>query len=97
MPTNVQSSSTMTGLNFKFNKPKPAAVRPPPEATSKPPFDDEDDEDNASTQPAKTTKQAQAIASMNKDLRSYTSLSAETAARMAKEALEIDPSGTYYL
>lgn len=88
----------MSGLKFNFNKPKPkpTAVNPPVD-TSKSAFDDSDDEGNVLAKPAKGKKQPQAIASLNNDLRSYTSLSEETAARMAKEALEVDPSGIQYL
>jgi hypothetical protein len=86
----------MSGLKFNFNKPKPAVVKAPVD-TSKSAFDDSDDEDNVFAKPAKAKKQSQAIANLNKDLRSYTSLSEETAARMAKEALEVDPSGTFYI
>jgi hypothetical protein len=88
----------MSGLKFNFNKPKPkAAVAQPPVDSSKPAFDDSEDEDNVLAKPAKAKKQPQAIANLNKDLRSYTSLSEESAARMAKEALEVDPSGTVYI
>ena len=83
----------MSGLQFKFNKAKPT-VKPPPITTSKPAFDDSEDEGNASAKPAKSKKQPQAIASLNEDLRSYTSLSE---ARMTKEALEVDPSSRSYL
>ena len=86
----------MSGLKFNFNKHKTAAVKPPVD-TSKSAFDDSDDEDNVLAKPAKAKKQPQAIANLNKDLRSYTSLSEETAARMAKEALEVDPSGILYI
>jgi hypothetical protein len=80
----------MSSLKFNF-KPKPAAK--PPASTSKPAFDDSEDEGNAFTKAVKTKKQPEAIAGLNQDLRSYTSLSEETSARMAKEALEVDPSG----
>ena len=86
----------MSGLKFNFNKPKPAVAKSPVNP-SKSAFDDSDDEGNVLGEPTKTKKQPQAIASLNKDLRGYTSLSEETAARMAKEALEIDPSGMAYL
>ena len=89
----------MSGLKFNFNKPK--QVVKPPVNTSKPAFDDEgdeDDEDNVLTKTTKKTKkQPDAIAGLNQDLRGYTALSEETSARMAKEALEVDPSGTYIL
>jgi coiled-coil domain-containing protein 55 len=80
----------MSGLKFSFNKPK-ATVKAPVD-TSKPAFDDSEDEDNVLTKPPQTKKQPQAIVGLNEDLRVYTSLSEETAARMAKEALEVDPS-----
>jgi hypothetical protein len=83
----------MSGLKFNFNKPK--QVVKPPVNTSRPAFDDEDDEDNVLTKTTKKTKkQPEAIAGLNQDLRSYTALSEETSVRMAKEALEVDPSGT---
>ena len=83
----------MSGLKFNFNKPK--QVVKPPVNTSKPAFDDEDDEDHVLTKTTKKTKkQPDAIAGLNQDLRSYTALSEETSVRMAKEALEVDPSGT---
>jgi coiled-coil domain-containing protein 55 len=80
----------MSGLKFNFSKPK-AAVKAPVD-TKKPAFDDSDDEDNILTKAPKSKKQPEAIAGLNEDLRTYTSLSEETAARMAKEALEVDPS-----
>lgn len=86
----------MSGLKFNFNKPKPATKPPPrPITSSKPAFDDSDDEENVLTKPAKSSKplkQAAEITGLNKDLRTYTSLSEETAARLAQEALEQDPS-----
>ena len=90
-----RSCSTMSAVKFNFNKPKPGAIKAVD--SSKPAFDDSEDEDNVLTKPAKAQKQPQAIANLNKDLRSYTSLSEETAARLAKEALEVDPSGTVYI
>jgi hypothetical protein len=85
----------MSGLKFNFSKPK--EVVKPLVNTSKPAFVDSDDEENVFTQTKKATKKQQsAIAGLNQDLRSYTSLSEETSARMAKEALEADPSGTLY-
>lgn len=84
----------MSGLKFNFNKPK--EVVKPPVNTSKPAFGDSDDEENVFTQTKKATKKSNAIAGLNQDLRSYTYLSEETSARMAKEALEADPSGTLY-
>ena len=86
----------MSGLKFNFNKPKPATKPPPrPVASSKTAFDDSDEEDNVLTKPAKSSKpikQAAEITGLNEDLRTYTSLSEETAARMAQEALQQDPS-----
>jgi coiled-coil domain-containing protein 55 len=85
----------MSGLKFNFNKPKPATKPTPrPVASSKTAFDDSDEEDNVLTKPAKSSKPKQAaeITGLNEDLRTYTSLSEETAARMAQEALEQDPS-----
>jgi len=85
----------MSGLKFNFKKPK--EVVKPPVNTSKPAFNDSDDEENVFTQTKKATKkQPSAVAGLNQDLRSYTSLSEETSARMANEALEADPSGTLY-
>ena len=81
----------MSTLKFNFNKPKPATK--PPLNTSNPAFEDEEDEDNVLTKTTKTKKQPTVIAGLNEDLRSYTSLSEETSARMAKEALEVDPTG----
>ena len=90
----------MSGLKFNFNKQKD--VVKPPLNTSKAAFTDEDDEeDNVfsttknTTPSTKKEKQPNAIAGLNQDLRSYTSLSEETSARMAKEALEVDPSGIF--
>lgn len=84
----------MSGLKFNFNKPK--QVVKPPVNTSKPAFDDEGDEDNVLTKTTKKTKkQPDIIAGLNQDLRGYTTLSEETSTRMAKEALEVDPTGTY--
>lgn len=88
-------SCPMSGLKFSFNKPK--EVVKPPINTSKPAFGDSDDEENVFTKAADkklAKKQPNAIAGLNQDLRSYTSLSEETSVRMAKEALEVDPSGT---
>jgi hypothetical protein len=83
----------MSGLKFNFNKPK--EVIKPPVSTSKAAFGDSDDEENAPSLAKTTTKkQPDAVAGLNKDLRGYTSLSEETSARMAKEAMEVDPSGT---
>jgi len=87
---------TMSGLKFNFSKTKePAKKNAPPH--SKAAFDDDADEDNAFTKPRPSTaskkKQPDAIIGVNQDLRSYTTLSEETSARMAKEALELDPSG----
>jgi coiled-coil domain-containing protein 55 len=79
----------MSGLKFNFNKPKPVQ-QPPKVSTSKPAFGDSDDEDASVF--SKPKKQPTAITGLNEDLRSYTSLSEETTARMAKEALEVDPS-----
>ena len=85
-------ATLMSGLKFNFNKPK-AAPQPPKPApsTSKSAFDDEY-EDDAFPKPSKNKSQPEAIAGLNKDLRTYTSLSQNTAARMAREALETDPS-----
>jgi hypothetical protein len=83
----------MSSLKFNFNKPKATPQPPKPKATSsKPAFDDSEDEDNILTKQSKNKKQPDAIAGLNEDLRTYTSLSEDTAARMAKEALETDPS-----
>jgi Coiled-coil domain-containing protein 55 (DUF2040) len=92
--------STMSGLKFNFNKNKPKVPekRAPAPTSSKSAFDDDADEDNVFTQPKSSTtskkkkQQPAAIVNVNQDLRSYTSLSEETAARMAEEALEEDPS-----
>jgi len=85
----------MSGLKFNFNKPKEVAK--PVVKTSKTAFDDSEEEDNVFSKPvASKKKQPDAIAGLNQDLRSYTSLSEETSARMAKEALEVDPSGMYH-
>jgi coiled-coil domain-containing protein 55 len=91
-------TSTMSGLKFNFNKPKVPEKKAAP-AFSKTAFDDDADEDNVFTQSKSSTtsskkkrRQPEAIVNVNQDLRNYTSLSEETAARMAKEALEEDPS-----
>ena len=78
-------------LKFNFNKPKPAA-KPPPQNTSKAAFGDSDDED-APPKPAKAKTLPSAVAGLNEDLRSYTSLSQETSDRLARQALEEDPTG----
>jgi hypothetical protein len=85
----VNRDRLMASLKFNFNKPKP--VTNPQISSSKPAFGDSDDED-LSTAP-KLKKQPAAIVGLNEDLRTYTSLSEETSSRMAKEALEVDPSG----
>lgn len=83
----------MSGLKFNFNKTKVAPQPPKPAVThSKSAFDDDEDDDNALAEPSKNKKQPEAIAGLNKDLRTYTTLSEDTAARMAREALETDPS-----
>jgi hypothetical protein len=81
----------MSGLKFNFHKPKTAPQPKPPPTTSKSAFEDED-EDGAFPQAQKNKKQPQAIAGLNEDLRAYTTLSVDTAARMAEEALNTDPS-----
>jgi signal recognition particle GTPase len=87
----------MSGLNFNFNKPKVPEKKAAP-GSSKTAFDDDADDENVFTQPKSSTtlkkkkQQPEAIVNVNQDLRNYTSLSEETAARMAKEALEEDPS-----
>lgn len=88
----------MSGLKFNFSKPKPATkLVPLPTSSSKPTFGDSDDEEEnvltkPTTKPLKPLKQAAEITGLNEDLRTYTSLSEETAARMAQEALAEDPS-----
>jgi len=86
----------MSGLKFNFNKSRAPAKKSGP-IPSKATFDDDVDEDNPFTKPKPSTaskkKQSDAIIGVNQDLRSYTTLSEETSARMAKEALELDPSG----
>lgn len=81
----------MSRLNFSFNKPKPAVK--PPISTSTLAFDNDEDEDSLLTKPEKTKKEHGAIAGLNQDLRGYTSFAEEAAARMTKEALDVDPSG----
>jgi hypothetical protein len=80
----------MSTLKFNFNKPKPVIKQAP--TSSKPAFDDSDDE-NSLLNPNNPKKLSMAISGLNEDLRSYTSLSEDTSARMAKEALQVDPSG----
>jgi hypothetical protein len=80
----------MSTLKFNFNKPKPVIKQAT--TSSKPAFDDSEDEDSI-TNPEKPKKRSMAISGLNEDLRSYTSLSEDTSARMAKEALQVDPSG----
>ena len=87
----------MSGLKFNFNKPKVPEKKAVP-VSSKTAFDDDAEDDNVFTQPKRSTtstkkkQQPDAVVNVNQDLRSYTTLSEETAARMAKEALEEDPS-----
>ena len=102
-PSNISATKlvefvvlNMSGFNFNFNKarePKKKGAPPPSKAA----FDDDVDEDNvfANSKPSTASKKKQpdAIIGVNQDLRSYTTLSEETSARMAKEALEMDPSG----
>lgn len=83
----------MSSLKFNFGKPK-TEVRPPLK-TSKPAFDDSEEEEDALSKTTRTKKQPNAVTKLNKDLRSYTSLSEETSVRLAKEALETDPSGVH--
>ena len=80
----------MSALKFSVNKAKPAPR--PVVSSSKPAFDDSDEESQVAKE-SKIKKQPFAIVGLNEDLRSYTTLSEETSARMAREALEQDPSG----
>ena len=81
----------MSGLKLNSKKQKPT-VHPPVNTSNV--FEDEENEANDLANTANTKKQLEAIEGLNLDLRSHTSLAEETSARMAKEALEADPSGT---
>ena len=88
----------MSTLKFKLKAPKPVQ-KPPPKQPSESAFkdseDEEDEEDSIFTK--SSNKQPAILANLNEDLRTYTSLSEETSARLAKEALETDPSSTSLL
>jgi hypothetical protein len=81
----------MSSLKLNFSKSK-TEIRHPVR-TSKPAFDDSEDEDETVSKTTKTKKRPNAITELNNDLRTYTSLSEETSVRLAREALETDPSG----
>jgi coiled-coil domain-containing protein 55 len=88
----------MSGLKFNFNKPKESTKKAAPPLSRRLFDDDASEEDgkfSQSKKPSTSSKERQpdAITGVNQDLRSYILLSEETSARMAKEALEVDPSG----